>query len=213
MSKKKNINRLQLVQEIQKAALLYKTYLVGRKFLYIFEGQYIEVIYSSKGFKHLTGVESPLTAKLFFDNAVKRKLSINNIGFSSKHPYDLCVRKVKHLCQLPELASGDGFLLQSIKTNTQNYKFGATDLDFTLLFNPPIDVSTGTLLSECLYVESLRDEDCFERSSDVYEITHILSKKNDQTLYDTVHFIDKRYTLSDIPLDIVDLIDKSLMDK
>ena len=97
-------SRHQLVQEIQKAALLYKTYLVGRKFLYIFEGQYIEVIYSSKGFKHLTGVESPLTAKLFFDNAVKRKLSINNIGFSSKHPYDLCVRKVKHLCQLPELA-------------------------------------------------------------------------------------------------------------
>ena len=209
--KKHTIERLQLIKDIQDAAALYKKNLVGRKFLYVFEGKWIEVIYTVKGFKHLTGVESSLSAKAFFDNAIKRKLTVRNIYFTANHPYDLCIRKVNHLCQLPALASGDGFLLQNIGTKTQSYKFGATDLNFTLLFNQTIDVSTGRIVGDCLYVESLRDEDCFNRSANVYEVTHILSKKNDQPRYNVIHFVDKRYSVQDLPVDIIDKIDASIL--
>ncbi len=209
--KKRAINKLQLIQDIQDAAALYKEHLVGRKFLYIFEGKWIEVIYTAKGFKHLTGVETSLSAKTFYNDAIKRQLTVQNIYFSANHPYDLCIRKVSHLRQLPTLASGEGFLLQDINTNTQSYKFGATDLDFTLLFNQTIDASTGKVIGDCLHVESLRDEDCFTRSTNVYEVTHILSKKNDQQLYDVVHFIDSRYSVKDIPASIINKLDVSIL--
>lgn len=210
MSKRKDYNKLQLVKEIQEAANLYKKNLIGRKFLYVFDERYIEVIYTIKGFKHLTGVESSLSAKSFYDNAVNNKLSVSNINFSSQHPYELCVRKVCHLKQLYKLASGEGFLLQEILTNTQTFKFGATDLDFTLLFNPIINSATGTIINECLHVESLRDEDCFKKSQNVYEITHILSKANNEPFYNTIHYIDAHYSLKELPDKILIMIDDSI---
>lgn len=53
---KKQQDREKIVQEIKKAAALYKKYLVGKRFLYVFEGRYIEVIYKSANFRHLTQV-------------------------------------------------------------------------------------------------------------------------------------------------------------
>lgn len=212
MNKKSFLNRKQIVTEIQNAAKEYKKNLVGRKFLYVFEGRWIEVLFTTKSFKHLTGVDSSLSAKDFFSNALKRHLGVNNISFSNRHPYNLCVRKIAHLSSLCDLAIGEGFLLEDISTNTQSFKFGSTDLDFTLLFNPQKDAS-GNIIGDCLSVESLRDEDCFSRSNNVYEISHILSKRNDQKLYDTIHFIDNRYTITDVPKEVMTLIDSKLLNQ
>lgn len=56
MSKKQD--RIKTVRAICHAARLYKTNLVGNKFLYFFDNRYIEVIYKADSFKHLTGVDS-----------------------------------------------------------------------------------------------------------------------------------------------------------
>lgn len=44
------------------AAVLYKKYLVGKRFLYVLEGRYIEAIFKSANSRHLTGVATNLSA-------------------------------------------------------------------------------------------------------------------------------------------------------
>ena len=58
----KQQDREKIVQEIKIAADLYRKHLVGKRFLYVFEGRYIEVLYKAANFRHLTGVATNLSA-------------------------------------------------------------------------------------------------------------------------------------------------------
>ena len=64
----KQQDREKIVQEIKIAADLYRKHLVGKRFLYVFEGRYIEVLYKAANFRHLTGVATNLSAKKFLEN-------------------------------------------------------------------------------------------------------------------------------------------------
>lgn len=196
MSKKND--KEHIVKEICKAAKLYKANLVGKRFLYVFDGRYIEVLYKNVNFKHLTGVECNMSAADFYKNALKNRLQSPQIYFSASHPYSLCKRKIKHLCEISVLASSENFMLEEIATETRTYKFGTTDLNFSLCMNKEYD-SYGNEKGDCYIVESLRDEDCFSRSKSAYTVTHILSKDNDSASYTDLLFMDKSVTLDDLP--------------
>lgn len=58
-----------VINSINVAAAQYKQSLVGRVFLYVFEGNMIEVAYHETEFRHLTGVATKLTAQSFYDKA------------------------------------------------------------------------------------------------------------------------------------------------
>ena len=91
---KKLNDKKQVVAQISAAARLYKKNLVGKHFLYVFDGRAIEVAYQAKGFRHLTGVDTGLDAMSFYKKAVSGTLQANQIFFSSHHPYQLCQRKL-----------------------------------------------------------------------------------------------------------------------
>lgn len=201
---KKQDNLKAIVAEIKSAAKLYKEYLVGRKFIYVFDSRYIEVIYKAQNFKHLTGVESYLSAKRFYSSAVNDTLQTNQIRFNKQHPYELCLRKIRHLHDLVNLAASENFMLEEIETNTQIYKFGTTDLNFTLCMNKDV---VGDTNNECYIAQSLRDEDCFDRAQNVYEVTHILSKPNDAPFYTDVVWLDERHSLETLPECVTELVD------
>ena len=78
----KQRDREKIVQEIKTAASLYKKHLVGKRFLYVFEGRYIEVIYKAANFRHLTGVATNLSAKQFYNYAAKKLLQASQIYFT-----------------------------------------------------------------------------------------------------------------------------------
>ena len=61
--KKKTIDKKLIVKEICDAAKLYKENLVGKKFIYVFDGRYIEVLFKRKNYRHLTGVECNMSAR------------------------------------------------------------------------------------------------------------------------------------------------------
>lgn len=201
--KQDDLNRI--VSSINSAAKLYQQFLVGRKFLYAFDGRFIEVIYKAQNFRHLTGVETSLSAKRFYQSAVHNQLQTNQIYFSKTHPYDLCLRKVKHLHEIATLAASESFLLEEIHTNTQSYKFGTTDLNFTLCMNRESDTA-GNAISECFVVQSLRDEDCFQRAKNVYPVTHILSKPNDARYYTDIIYLEHGESLSTLPISIQSMV-------
>lgn len=75
----KQQDREKIVQEIKIAADLYRKHLVGKRFLYVFEGRYIEVLYKAANFRHLTGVATNLSAKKFYSYAAKKLLQASQI--------------------------------------------------------------------------------------------------------------------------------------
>ncbi len=171
MNKKKINDRKLIINEISKAAQLYKKHLVGKKFLYVFDGRYIEVC--------------------------------------SRHPYSLCKKKLKHICEIAVLARTENFMLEEILTNTKSYRFGTTNLDFTLCLNKEYD-ENGQEKSECYIVESLRDEDCFSKSKTAYEVSHIFSKDNSDKKYSNLLFMDRRSDLDMLPDKVTSIIEDNL---
>ena len=163
----KQQDREKIVQEIKVAADLYRKHLVGKRFLYVFEGRYIEVLYKAANFRHLTGVATNLS---------------------------------------------EGFMLEEIVTDTRTYKFGTTDLNFTLCLNKEYD-DKGQQKGDCFVVESLRDEDCFSKSRTAYTVTHIFSAPNDAKKYTNLLFLDENATVDGLPDEIKNMLDQTLLHK
>lgn len=210
MSTKKQIDKKNIVKSIKQAAQTYKAKLVGRTFLYVFDDRYIEVIYKAENFRHLTGVDTTVPAKRFYKLAVQNKLESNQIFFSARHPFALCQKKLKHIMDIAAFASSESFMLEEICTDSYTYKFGTTDLSFTLCMGEDVD-SAGNRKSSCYVVQSLRDEDCFNKSKDVYTVTHILSKQNDEKKYTDLLFKDNSVDQNGIPAQVKLLLSEELL--
>ncbi len=201
-----------LAQAICEAAKLYKNKLVGQKFLYAFDNRYIEVIFLKRNYKHLTGVATNLSANIFYQNAVKGTLTGKQIWFDADHPYALCRRKAEHLCDIANMTDSESFMLEEIATDKGKFKFGATDLNFTLCFDRDYD-DEGNTAGECYIVKSLRDEDCFSKSINAYEITHILSCPNNKKSYSNLLYMDRKLSLNDLPQEVIHMLDSHLLSK
>lgn len=206
----KQQDRKLLVKEISMAANLYRTHLVGKQFMYVFDNKYIEVLYKAANFRHLTGVATNLSAKQYYSYAARNILSTSQIWFDKQHPYDLAIRKIKHLSELATLASSENFILEEITTDTKRYKFGTTDLNFTLCMNRELD-DQGKIKGDCFIVESLRDGDCFSKSKEVFIVTHIFSKPNDVKQYTDLLFLDDSANMEMLPQTIKDLLAPQLL--
>ncbi len=92
------------------------------------------------------------------------------------------------------MAVSECFMLEEIKTETMRYKFGTTDLKFTLCLNKETDDEGDSYV-----VQSLRDEDCFSKSNSAYIVTHIFSCKTDEKKYKNLLYIDKSASMDDLP--------------
>lgn len=183
---------------ITAAAASYKSNMVGRVFLYVFEGQFIEVTYRAKEFRHLTGVGTTLGANDFYKAAVKGTLTPNQLLFDNRHPADLCRRKMLHIQNLPAVTNSDLIVLETVGTQSKSYEFGFTELRFTLCLDKDLDAS-GNPKSNYYIVQSLRDGDSFSRSGQQYECNYIFSKQNSTALYDTMNYSDGKVSLNDLP--------------
>lgn len=198
-------DRKDIVKQINIAADLYRRNLVGKRFLYAFDGRYIEVIFKAQNFRHLTGVATKLSAKRFYSYVARGILTADQIWFDADHPYDLCVRKAKHLSQIATMVGSENFMLEEIIADKKTFKFGTTDLNFAICMDMEYD-NKGNVLGDCYVAESLRDEDCFSKSKTAYEVTHILTRSNDQKKYSQVLFMDSRFSIDDIPDSVKELM-------
>lgn len=76
-TEKKNTIR----QGIIDAAIIYSSSLAGKTFLYVYGENFFEVSFPVEHFLHLTGVETKLSARDFYRNAKKKKLTTNQFFF------------------------------------------------------------------------------------------------------------------------------------
>lgn len=203
------IDRKNVVAEITKAAKNYKQNLVGKTFLYVFDNRYIEVMFKAKDFKHLTGVDTNLSAQDFYKKAHNGTLQASQIFFSSRHPYKLAQKKLNHLQNIATLAMGKSFMLENISTDTASYKYGATDLNFSLCFNKEYN-SDGIEQDNYFIVESLRDGDSISKSDSVFAITHAYVKANNVKKYDQEIYCEQNHSVHTLPTNIKDLLSEHL---
>ena len=178
-------SKTDIVRSIISAASIYSQNLVGKTFLYAFDGRYIEVIYKTQSFCHLTGVETSSSARPFYRDALLGRLRPGQIWFTARHPYNLCALKINHIQNLCAITNSSVIVLENTTTDTTVYEFGLTEMRFTLCLSKDTDIN-GNIKSDYYVVKSLRDGDCLGRSGNHYQCEFIFSKQNNSRLYDTL---------------------------
>lgn len=202
---KRTKEKIRITKEIISAAKVYKNQLVGKCFLYVFDDRCIEIIYRRRDFLHLTGVDTKLTPLAFYKDAVRGNLRHNQFSFSTRHPYDFCVRKVSVLKEIGCVTNSELVIFEDISTSTYFYKFGLSEFNFTLCLTQ--DVGTdGKTISDKFVTRSLRVEDSSGKSKDFYEVKCIFSKENTERCYAKLEYIDKNYSLECLPDDVLEKV-------
>ena len=72
----KNIKDEQIRKQIITASEVYRDKLAGRVFLYVYGESYFEVVFPTDRFRHLTGVNSSISAQEFYDKAKSSMLKM-----------------------------------------------------------------------------------------------------------------------------------------
>lgn len=98
------------------AAIVYSQNLAGKTFLYVYGNEYFEVSFPIDNFLHLTGVATRLSAKNFYKNAKKSKLTNNQFYFDARHIYANAKKKLPCLKRLPELTNEMVCILKNMET-------------------------------------------------------------------------------------------------
>ena len=186
-TEKKNAIR----QDIIEAAKIYSQNLAGKAFLYVYGEEYFEVCFPVENFLHLTGVETRLSAKDFYKNAKKAKLSDKQFYFDTRHPYAIAKKKLPCLKRLPELTNDMVCILKDMKTVTIVYKLSVTNLEFTLGLTENTD-NEEKRINDFFLPRSLRVKDTsVERSNDGEVVDFIFAKDASIASYDTLMVEDK----------------------
>lgn len=158
----------------------------------------------------MTGVDTDMGANEFYKEAVRGTLKPNQIKFSKRHPYDLCAKKMSQIKNICAVIDSDLLILSDMTTGTFVYKFGLTELNFTIGVSYDLD-KNGNKKSDVFIARSLRVEDSFAKGQIASEVDFILKKRNDQKLYSEITFFDKRRSLQDIPTPAKCLIEPVLL--
>lgn len=178
-------------QGIIDSASVYSQSLAGKTFLYVYGKEYFEVSFPVDHFLHLTGVKTGLSAKDFYKNAKKGKLTNNQFYFDGRHPYANAKKKLPCLKRLPELTNEMVCILKDMQTVTIIYKLSVTNLEFTLGLTENIDAN-GKRINDFFLPMSLRVEDSSVEKSNGGEIVDfIFSKDASMSKYDNLLFKDE----------------------
>ena len=194
-------------QDIIAAADIYGSYLAGKSFLYVYGMEYFEVLFPISHFLHLTGVGTKLSAKDFYKNARKSKLSVNQFYFDDRHLYANAKKKLPCLKRLPELTNDMVCVLKDMKTMTIVYKLSVTNLEFTLGLVKDANIAQGRLQEYYLPMSLRVHDSSVERCNAGEVIDLIFSKDASLDKYDVVLVQDKGKKL---PENVRFLVDDSL---
>lgn len=200
------IDKRVLVRRIKNAAQKYKNKLVGKVFLIVYEDKYVEIIFKTSSFMHLTGVASTLTADNFYKKAKRRQLRENEICFDSEHPADFADLKTSHLESLENMVTTDTLIGEGISMAQAFFPIGITDLNVVVCFGQNTD-SAGNLLNNYLVPYSFRVESIDNgKVGTLHEVKCVLSKRTGETKYNILEFGNKE-DINSFSDEIKDMID------
>lgn len=186
------------------AARYYGKYLAGHSFLYVYGNNYFELSFPVDRFKHLTGVNSVLPSKKFYQYSKKGSLTIKQIYFDLRYFYKTAERKLPYLKRITELTTNKVIILKGLKTESVVFKLSLTNTLFTLGLVEKKDIN-GNAFKNSYVPMSLRvDDKVIDKSKESIYVDFIFSKDDSIGIYDTLLFACKNKI---IPNSIKSLID------
>lgn len=199
---------IEIRKQIISAANVYKSNVAGKVFLYVYSGGNFEVAFQTECFKHLTGVDSPLRGKSFYENAKNATLATGQIFFTSKHPLRTAKKKLLCLHQLPQLTNDLVCIVKDMTTLTITYKLGLTNLEFTVGLTENVDCN-GNKVNDWYLPRTIRINDkAIENSQTGTFADFIFSKNVTDDAYQTLCYSDPEATLPD---DVCPLLSPELL--
>lgn len=206
----KNTKKEQIRNQIIAASEIYRDNLAGKVFLYVYGKSYFEVVFPTNRFRHLTGVNSSISAQEFYDKATNSQLAAGQICFDKEHTYRGAKNKLPCLMALPALTNSIVCVVKDMQTVTLTYKLGVTNLNFTIGLFENID-SKGNKKNDWFLPRTLRVKDkAIENSSDAEFVDFIFCKDASMDKYSTVSFADKDKTP---PLEIKGFLSNDLVER
>jgi len=205
-----HLNKFQILKLIYIAANIYKDKLLNKQFMFVFNNEFVEVQFKKENFKHLTGVDSVLSANQFFKKIISLRLYPGHIQFNSYHPYELSISKLSYLNKIDYLLHNECVALKDITTQTSKYTFGSTNLYFALLFEKEIN-ENGHAVSSKLIIKSIRGGCCIDKAKTKYFVDYIFSKDSNSNKYNNLCFY--KDLKIEIPKEVINKLDKDLIDK
>lgn len=185
------MGKSQIIRRIHRSALKYKEIFVGNTYMFVFNNDYVEVMFKKSSFMHLTGVASCLKADDFYNHALtERGLRPGEIFFNEDHPYDLADKKTSILIGLGDITIKDSSVVMDIETKTFSYKLGVANLEFTVCLGDDKN-SQGEIQGNCKVPYSFRVEGIENSKSDkIYSVSHVLKKKTGEKKYHILTYGD-----------------------
>lgn len=186
----------------------YKNILVGRYYLYIFENQCFEMYFGIDNFLHLTGVGTNLSPNQFYELAKKGKLQSKQMFFNSRFPLSTALKKTENLGMLENFVKEGYFVIKNLKTSTVTYPYAITNIDQSVLIGLKTEEKDEIYIPKSFRVKG----NIFDKTSDdnLFEIHHILSKTDKNSLYDTVLYKEMD-NFNELDSDILAKIDYSII--
>ncbi|MDD6770643.1 PBECR4 domain-containing protein [Inconstantimicrobium porci] len=183
------MGKAQIIRRIHSAAIKYKNYFVGNTYMFVYQNQYIEVMFKKSSFLHLTGVSTNISAENFFEHALIRNgLRPQEVLFGQDHPYDLADKKTQYLTDLYKITITDVVIATDIQTMTFKYSIGITNLEFIICLGDDTDLE-GRLKSKCKVPYSFRVEEIENNKfNKLYDVTHIFKKKTGEKKYNVLTY-------------------------
>lgn len=179
-------NKQHIISLIRECISTYIS-LMNKTFLIYFDGEYIEVAFYKKNFRHLTGIESTCSAESFYKKVKNNQLTEKQIYFCKQHPYRTCKQKTHILKNLDKMFTEDLIIVKNAVAENYDFKIGCTNLKFTLCFKNEESEINNNILFPC----SIRvNDDCFSISQSQHLVEFILSKDNEKPRYDVLLYGD-----------------------
>lgn len=181
----------QIRRQIIAASEVYRDNLAGKVFLYVYGESYFEVVFPTDRFRHLTGVNSSISAQEFYDKAKNSTLSTGQIFYDKDHTYRGAKKKLPCLLALPSLTNSIVCVVRDMQTVTLTYKIGVTNLNFTIGLAENFDLE-GNKINDWFLPRTLRVKDrAIESSKDAEFIDFIFSKDASMDKYSKMTYADK----------------------
>ena len=178
-------------EQIIEASKIYRDHLAGRVFLYVYGDSCFEVVFPTNRFRHLTGVNSTISAQEFYDKATQAKLSTGQIVYDAAHTYKGARKKLPCLRLLPALTNDVVCVVRDMRTVTLTYKIGVTNLNFTIGLSENRDLK-GNKINDWFLPRTLRVKDrAIENSAGAEFVDFIFCKDASVSQYDRITYADK----------------------
>ena len=189
------VDKKKAIKTIVEAASNYEKYLNDRSFLIVYKtergSQFVEVVFRSWHFLHLTGLKTKMTAAQFYEACIDNKLSEKDVVFDDSGKVGQKIKVLPYLhdllyhnCMIGDFINS-GIMIQA------DYFVGDTKLILSVGFRRELNRDVPV---------TLYSGDVRKLTSPTNKVLAILTRRYPETKYKELTYVSKNLNLNELKL-------------